>query len=85
MIGGDYQPPKGSPIKQINGIYKSWTRTTTDVRALELPTTGATARLAARWYGSQFTVDVKLAAGQTRKVSLYVLDWDKRTARSGST
>ena len=36
----------------------------------------ATDRIAATWYGSQFTIDVNLTDGQTHAVSLYALDAD---------
>ena len=56
-----------------------WSADTTDVRALENPTSSnpSSHRIAACWYSpSGFSVDVNLSDGQAHKLELYFLDWD---------
>src|SRR5262249_51730728 len=54
----------------------TWAASTQDVRALQKAENGATDRIAACWYGQNFTIDINLTDGQTQEVSLYALDWD---------
>jgi len=53
----------------------TWAATTTDPRALLLPSGGG-GRTAATWYGATFTFDLNLTDGQTHEIALYALDWD---------
>ena len=46
------------------------------MRALQKAATAD--RLAATWYGTSLTLDVKISDGLAHKVSLYLLDWDAR-------
>ena len=61
---------------QSNNI---WANDTQDPRALQKGSPSATDRIAASWYGQQFTIDVNLTDGQTHDVSLYADDWDSTT------
>ena len=55
----------------------TWTTTSTDPRALQVP--GSSNRVAAVWYSAtSFTVDVNLADGQTHDLELYFDDWDNK-------
>jgi parallel beta-helix repeat protein len=69
--------PAGATLTPAGKYNAVWAQNSTDVRALEVP--GATGRLAAGWfsYGS-FTVALDLGAGPPRRVSLYLLDWDRQ-------
>jgi hypothetical protein len=53
----------------------TWAASTSDPRALEQPGS-ATARVAAAWYGSSFSVNVNLTDGGQHRVALYLVDWD---------
>ena len=59
----------------------AWNTTTTDVRGLQKATQGASDRIAACWYGSDFFVNTNLTDGQTHQVSLYAVDWDTTARR----
>ena len=62
----------------------TWNSSTTDPRALQKATPGATDRLAATWYSNtSFTIDIHINDGQTHQVALYALDWDT-TSRTES-
>jgi hypothetical protein len=45
------------------------------VRAMQ-KAASSTDRIAAAWYGGQFTIDVNLTDGQKHRVSLYQVDFD---------
>ena len=70
--------PSNAPLASVALLNQSdwvWTETTTDPRALEIPTQSG--RVAECWYNSQtFTLDVNLASGASQQVALYALDWD---------
>ena len=60
-----------TPSKQTN---YTWTTTSSDPRALQVP--GSSNRVAAAWYSSSsFTVGVNLGDGQAHDLELYFLDW----------
>ena len=72
------QPPgqRHGHAQQGESTY-TWTTTSTDPRALQVP--GSTNRVAAVWYSAtSFTVDVNLGDGQTHDLELYFLDWDSK-------
>ena len=69
-------PPSYATVTPSGQNNYTWVASTTDVRALQKGSAQATDRIAACWYGSQFTIDVNLTDGQTHAVSLYALDWD---------
>jgi hypothetical protein len=53
----------------------TWTGSTTDVRALQRPTSSD--RFASTWYaGGSFTLDLALTDGSPHQVALYAVDWD---------
>ena len=59
----------------IRPVELTWTSSTTDPRALQVP--GGTGRIAATWYSAgTFKVDVNLTDGQTHDLELYFLDWE---------
>lgn len=54
----------------------TWAASTNNVRALQ-KAAPATDRIAATWYSSSsFNVNVSINPGQTRRVRLYMVDWD---------
>jgi hypothetical protein len=54
----------------------TWEYSTTDVRALQRM--NANDRLAATWYlDTSFTVDLNFTDGQTHRVAMYFVDWDR--------
>ena len=53
----------------------TWASSTSDVRALELPS--GTGRFAATWYGTgSFSFDVNFTDGLTHQLALYAMDYD---------
>jgi hypothetical protein len=77
IVSGPTSLPSGDTITPAKQSTYTWTTTTTDPRALQIP--GSSNRIAAVWYSStKFTIDVNLADGQTHNLELYFLDWDNR-------
>ncbi len=78
VIGNPSSLPSYAEVTTTNTTTYIWNSSTTDVRALQQATSGATARIAACWYNSagQFSVNINLIDGQTHLVSIYALDWD---------
>jgi hypothetical protein len=79
------QGPASLPgYAQVNVSGQSdhtWAGSTSDPRALQKP--GQADRLAATWYTlNSFTIDIDLSGSQTRRVALYLLDWDSYGPRS---
>ena len=72
--------PSYATMTLQNAANWTWAGSTTDGRALQ-KAAPATDRLAATWYGSQFTMNVSITDGQSHRVRLYFLDWDS-TSRS---
>jgi PKD repeat protein len=71
--------PSYAQVTTTNQLNWTWSggASTTNVRALEKGTSGATDRIASCWYNSSdFYVNVNLTDGQTHQISLYALDWD---------
>ena len=68
--------PAYATVTESGANLYTWSGSTGDVRALQKGAPQATDRIAACWYGSQFTIDVNLTDGQAHAVSLYALDWD---------
>ena len=55
----------------------TWTTSTTDPRALQVP--GSSNRIAAVWFsGTSFEISVDLTHGQAHDIALYVDDWDNK-------
>jgi hypothetical protein len=66
--------PSYAQLQRSGASSWTWTTTTTDVRALQKPTSG---RIAAAWYAANaFSVDLNLTDAQLHQVALYFLDWD---------
>jgi hypothetical protein len=67
--------PSYAQVNITGNANYTWNGSTSDVRALQNPSTGT--GLAACWYsGSSFTIDVNITDGKTHEVALYALDWD---------
>lgn len=61
----------------IGGPAYTWSSTTSDPRALLLPSSSE--RIAATWYGAgAFAINVDITDGQAHQVALYSLDWDRQ-------
>ncbi|WP_165249011.1 NPCBM/NEW2 domain-containing protein [Paludisphaera soli] len=79
VIVDDYGTyPEGGEVQVVGALRYVWNRAVTaDKRALQKTRPDSKSyRVASAWYGSQFTIDVEVAAGTTRQVSLYAMDWD---------
>ena len=77
IISNQSSLPSYAVVTSTNSTNYVWSSSTSDVRALEKATPGATDRIAACWYGSgSFTVDINLPDGNTHVVSVYADDWD---------
>ncbi len=77
IVSGPTSLPAGDTVTPKGQSTYTWTTTSTDPRALQVP--GSTSRVAAVWYSAtSFTVDVNLADGQTHDLELYFLDWDSK-------
>jgi hypothetical protein len=75
VIGGPASDPAYAKVAASGKTDYVWRSSTTDPRALEVPGGG---REAATWYSpTSYTVDVNLTDGQTHRLALYFLDWDK--------
>jgi regulation of enolase protein 1 (concanavalin A-like superfamily) len=60
-----------------NQANYTWASSTSDVRALQRGS--GSGRLAACWYGSDFTFSVDITDGNTHPFALYALDWDSQS------
>ena len=77
IVSGPTSLPANDTVTPSGQSTYTWTTTSTDPRALQVP--GSTNRVAAVWYSAtSFTVNVKLADGQTHDLELYFLDWDSK-------
>ncbi len=77
LVGGPSSLPSYVTVTPSNELEYTWTTTSTDPRALQLP--GSSNRIAAVWYSStSFTVAVNLSDGQTHDLELYFDDWDNK-------
>ncbi len=77
IAGGPISPPSDATIKPFGQSAYTWTTTSTDARALQLP--GSSNRIAAVWYSpTSFSVDVNLGDGQEHDLELYFDDWDNK-------
>ena len=76
LAGGKSSLPAGVTLKFAGKSDSTWARSTADVRALE--NAGAPGRKAATWFSAKtMTLDLDLAGGPARTVSLYMVDWGK--------
>jgi hypothetical protein len=62
------------------GTPFTWAAGTSDARALLKPedSSNPNDRIAAHWYGSTFDTNLSFSDGQTHRVSLYVVDFDRQ-------
>ena len=77
IVSGPTSLPAGDTVTPSGQSTYTWTTTSSDPRALQVP--GSSNRVAAVWYSAtSFTVDVNLADGQTHDLELYFVDWDNK-------
>ena len=77
IVSGPTSLPANDTVTPSGQSTYTWTTTSTDPRALQVP--GSSNRVAAVWYSAtSFTVDVNLADGQTHDLELYFDDWDNK-------
>ena len=77
IVCGPSSLPANDTVTPSGQSTYTWTTTSTDPRALQVP--GSSNRVAAVWYSAtSFTVDVNLADGQTHDLELYFDDWDNK-------
>jgi hypothetical protein len=77
IVSGPVSLPSGDTVTPAGQSTYTWTTTSTDPRALQVP--GSSNRVAAVWYGStSFTVAVNLGDGVAHDLELYFDDWDNK-------
>ena len=77
IVSGPSGLPANDTVTPSGESTYTWTTTSTDPRALQVP--GSSNRVAAVWYSAtSFTVDVNLGDGQTHDLELYFVDWDNK-------
>jgi hypothetical protein len=77
IVSGPTSLPSGDTVTPSGQLTYTWTTTSSDMRALQVP--GSTNRIAAVWYSAtSFTVGLNLGDGQTHNLELYFLDWDNK-------
>ena len=77
IVSGPTSLPANDTVTPSGQSTYTWTKTSTDPRALQVP--GSSNRVAAVWYSAtSFTVDVNLADGQAHDLELYFDDWDNK-------
>ena len=77
IVSGPSSLPAGDTVTPSGQSTYTWTTTSTDPRALQVP--GSSNRVAAVWYSpTSFTVDVNLTDGQQHDLELYFDDWDNK-------
>lgn len=81
-IAGDAAKTADAVTVTTPGSPYTWTGTTTETRALQRAS--GEGRLAACWFGSAVPIHVSVAPGQTRKITLALLDWDSAGGRRES-
>jgi hypothetical protein len=78
IVSGPASLPAGDTVTPSKQSTYTWTTTSTDPRALQVP--GSSNRVAAVWFSSSsFTVDVNLGDGQAHNLELYFVDWDSNS------
>ena len=77
IVSGPVSLPSGDTVTPAGQATYTWTTTSTDPRALQVP--GSSNRVAAVWYAStSFTVAVNLGDGLAHNLELYFDDWDNK-------
>jgi hypothetical protein len=86
VIAGAVNYPAYATVAPRGNISYTWTPSTSDPRALQVP--GAPGRIAACWptqgltAGTSFAADVNLTDQKVHKLAVYMLDWDNYGPRS---
>ncbi len=76
VIGDAGTYPSYATVSPSGNLFYVWQGSTTDLRALQKPSS-ATDRIASCWYtDSTMTVDINLTDTSVHQVALYFLDWD---------
>ncbi len=74
IVSGPTSLPVGDTVTPTGQSTYTWTTTSTDPRALQVP--GSPNRVAAVWYSAtSFSVNVNLGDGVAHDLELYLLDW----------
>ncbi len=77
IVSGPVSLPSGDTVTPAGQSTYTWTTTSSDPRALQVP--GSSNRVAAVWYAStSFTVAVNLGDGLAHNLELYFDDWDNK-------
>ena len=77
IVSGPTSLPAGDTVTPSGQSTYTWTTTSTDPRAFQVP--GSSNRVAAVWYSpTSFTVNVNLGDGQAHDLELYFDDWDNK-------
>ena len=75
IVAGPVSLPAGDTVTPSGQLNYTWTTTSSDPRALQVP--GSSNRIAAVWYSkTSFSVDVNLGDGVQHDLELYFDDWD---------
>ena len=69
--------PAGDTVTPSGQLTYTYTTTSSDPRALQVPGCVQPSRRRVVLSATNFTVDVNLADGQTHNLELYFVDWDK--------
>ena len=77
IVSGPVSLPSGDTITPARQSTYTWTTTSSDPRALQVP--GSSNRVAAVWYAAtSFTVAVNLGDSLAHNLELYLDDWDNK-------
>ena len=77
IVSGPVSLPSGDTVTPSGQSTYTWTTTSTDPRALQVP--GSSNRVAAVWYAAtSFTVALNLGDGSAHNLELYFDDWDSK-------
>ncbi|MGJ5813326.1 RHS repeat-associated core domain-containing protein [Paludibaculum fermentans] len=79
LAGSGVNTPAYATVTMAGQTLTTWSASTSDIRALEVPTGGG--RIAAAWTStSSITIDIQITDKRLHQLALYVVDW----ANSGS-
>src|SRR5262249_9264339 len=77
IVSGPVSLPSGDTVTPAGQSTYTWTTSSSDPRALQVP--GSSNRAAAVWYAAtSFTVAVNLGDGLAHDLELYFDDWDNK-------
>lgn len=75
VIGDSSNYPSYAQVTTSGASSYCWAGSVGDPRATQRAS-APTARVAACWFGSTFTIDLNLTDASTHRVAVYLLDWD---------